>query len=150
MTSVALAPRNTTAVSFNRTLEHLLLNIPSPHSSLTEDIELCATLGLELVSELREVTEIKHVPQIQKLVQLTNYFTNMAALEFDTWHIEVSEDIVDEIELIILTHGNDLKELGLTNASVGTVLILLVVSGLLHPTLIAANRHEMAQLAQLY
>lgn len=133
MTSVTDIKRKTTPLSFNQNLEFKLFTLPIHHTSLTEDIELCALKGLELLSELEEVTEITHLPQIAQLVEITNEYGNMDNIHYRTWHIEIAEDVLDEIELIILSHGEDLKELGLKDVSCGGVLLLAVITGLFHP-----------------
>lgn len=149
MTGVETISRKTIEVPFSRELEYLLLQIPTRHASLTDDIEQCSLRGLQLVSELEDVVELPHTQQIRKLVEITNLYIGMDEEAFDSWNIAISENLVDELELLILTHGEELKELGLEKVSTGSVLTLTIVSGLFHEDFAEANQQVLAQLVQL-
>lgn len=133
MDAKVLTPRKTISIRFSRELEFRLLSTPLPHVSLSDDLEQCANKGLELLDELKDVREIKHQEQIKKLINESNTHHNMGSLPFKAWNISISEELLDEVELLILTHGEDLKNLGLRGVSVSSVIVLLIVTGLYHP-----------------
>lgn len=139
MTNIAKTKRKVVSLTFSRELEYKLLSIPTNHISLTHDVEACAVRGLELLKELEEVTELTHIPQIQMLIEQTNSCSAMQVKEFASWQLSISEDILDEVDLIILTHGPDLKDLGLNNTTVSQVLLLTIVAGLHHPEFTSAK-----------
>jgi hypothetical protein len=125
-----LVKRRTIAISFSKDFESLLLNAPMPHASLTDDLETAAKNGLLLLEDLEDVREIKHKDTLHELIIKTNQFSKITSEHFTKWHINVSEDLLDEVDLVILAHGDDLKELGLVPVNQGMILLLLAVSSL--------------------
>lgn len=123
-----LVERKTIAIIFSREFEALLLNFPSDHLSLTHDLELAAQAGVLSLEELEDAHDLKHVEAIKNLIAKTNGYLNMESEYFKQWSINISVDLLDEVDLLILTHGDDLKTLGLTQVSQGSVLVLLAVA----------------------
>lgn len=115
-------------LKFSIEFEALLLNSGLPHNSLREDLEMAARLGLEVLDELEDVEEIKYKNQLQEMIEKTRPYNKMTSQYFNHWKLEITEDLIDEIELMLLTHGEDLKQLGL-QADVSTSLLLLAVTG---------------------
>ncbi len=125
-----LVKRKAITMTFSREFESLLLRSKSDHISLTHDLEFQALIGLKILEELEDVHDLKHVDTIQKLLLQTNLYTVIDSTQFPHWHINVSEDLLDEVDLLLLTHGEDLKQLGLKNVSQGTVLVMLAVAAI--------------------
>jgi hypothetical protein len=133
MNSSMLAKRTTIPIRFSQELEYRLLKLNTPHLSLTHDLELAAYKGLELLEELEDVRDITHLAQIQKLIGETNRCRQAQSKEFQRWHIALSEDLLDEVDLLLITHGEDLTAIGLKELSRDSIIVLLVVAGLYHP-----------------
>ena len=122
--------RKTIAITFSQKFEELLLNYQAPHISLSHDLETAAQNGLSRLNELEDVRDLKRVERIKDLIEKTNQLSNMSSSYFTQWHLNISEDLLDEIELLILTHGEDLIALGLKDSMPGTVLVLLATAEL--------------------
>lgn len=123
-----LVKRRTIAITFSRDFEALLFNQDTDHISLTHDLEAAALAGLELLEELEDVTEIKHVAEIKELIAATNEYSKITSDYFTHWSLNIAEDLLDEADLLMLAHGEDLKELGLEALSQGTILVLLALA----------------------
>lgn len=130
-----LVKRKAIPITFSRDFESLLLNYPSDHISLTHDIELATERGLQLLEELEDAHDIKHTEAIKRLIEKANRYSVVDSAHFAQWHINVSEDLLDEVDLLLLTHGEDLQALGLTTVSQGSVIVLLSVAACTHFTL---------------
>lgn len=126
----ALVRRKTIPISFSREFESLLLNADTPHLSLTDDLEIAAKNGLLLLEDLEDVREINHKDTLHELIHKTNELSVVESEHFTTWHILMSEDLLDEVDLVILAHGDDLIELGLNRVDQGSLITLLAVSSL--------------------
>lgn len=131
MSVVADTKRRVVELTFSRDFESLLLNYPSSHESLTFDLELAIQRGLSLLSELEDVHDLQHVNTIKQLVVLSNNYSVMESGYFEHWKLPLSEDLLDEIDLLILAHGADLEELGLKRANEPMLVMLLAVAGCL-------------------
>lgn len=131
MNVVQLVNRETIALVFSREFESLLLNSKYDHISLSHDLEAAAEKGLQILEELEDVHDIRDVDVIKLLILATNNFLQIDSNHFKSWHIGISADLIDEIDLLILTHGEDLVQLGLKSSSLGSVLLLLSTSALL-------------------
>lgn len=120
--------RRTLPIAFSKAFESLLLNYPSSHQSLSHDLELAIERGLELFSELSSVSELEHTQDIRVLVALTNRHITTESKHFKTWYISLREDLIDEVDQIILTHGDDLNRLGL-DSTTGNTAVFLAIAG---------------------
>ena len=118
--------RKTIPITFSAQLESQLLNFPSNHESLTHDLEFHARRGLSLLEELEDVHDLKHIEAIKELVTKTNDYSQMTSEYFTSWHIAIDEVLLDELDLLKLTHGEDLQSLGLVDSSQGKLLIFAV------------------------
>ncbi len=125
-----LVARQAVPITFSKEFEALLLSQSTDHISLTHDLELQVIKGLEILEELEDVHDIKHVEIIRSLVQLTNKYLVIDSTHFKYWHINIAEDILDEVELLKLTHGEDLEALGLLPVTAGTIIVLLAITSL--------------------
>lgn len=130
MDTVTHLRRRTITIPFSREFESLLLNAETEHRSLTHDLETFVRRGLTQLEELEDVTEIKHTGAIQHLISITNQHCLPLSTRFRGWHISVVEDVLDEVDLLILAHGEDLKNLGLRAVNPGTILMLLALAAL--------------------
>lgn len=126
----ALVRRKTIPISFSQDFEALLLASSTAHVSLTHDLELAAQSGLQMLEDLEDVRDIQHIESLQTLIEKTKTFSQIESDYFKSWHIDISEDLLDEIDLLLLTHKEDLIELGLTDPSHGSILILLATAAL--------------------
>jgi hypothetical protein len=122
--------RKTIAVSFSRELESMLLQADTPHLSITDDLEIACAKGLELLSGLEEVKDLEHTKSLHEIIVDTNAYLHISSSFFKQWHIDISEDLLDEVDLILLTHKDELRESGLTVITRGSILILLAVAAL--------------------
>lgn len=120
--------RRVVPITFSRDFESMLLNSDLPHESLSKDIELAARRGLILLEELLDVTELKDVKRVASLVARTIPLSVTNSQYFPKWHLSIAEDLLDDIDLAVLTHGDDLKELGLNPVDQSKVLVLLAVA----------------------
>jgi hypothetical protein len=123
--------RRSAIVTFSQEFEHKLLSYPTDHSSLSDDLEFHVAHGLTLLPELQGVNDIKNQSAFKKLMELTNHHTKMEPDYFKAWTIDISEDLLDAIDLITLTHGKDLLQLGLKDTAVSTMLVLCATASLL-------------------
>ena len=121
--------RKLVELTFSRNFESLLLTYPSEHFSLTHDLEFALERGLNLLSELEDVRDIEHIELVKELIRHTNQLTVMDAVYFSNWKLHVSEDLLDEIDLLLLTHGSDLALLGLNKVNEAFMIVLLAVAG---------------------
>jgi len=121
--------RTVISIKFSKEFEALLLSQPMDHLSLTHDLEAAAYQGLSKLAELEDPHDLKHVEVIKKLISQTTNYSFMNGLYFSNWKIAVSDDLLDEIDLMALTHGADLMQLGLLDTTHGTLLVLLAVTG---------------------
>ncbi|MFO0971540.1 MAG: hypothetical protein U0520_04325 [Candidatus Saccharimonadales bacterium] len=122
--------RKVVELTFSRDFEALLLGHPTPHTSLTHDLELAIERGLQRLIELEDVRELQHQSLITHLVAQTNLYQAMESEYFDHWKIAVSEDLLDEVDLLLLSHGKDLVKLGLFAETTAATLLMLAVAGL--------------------
>jgi hypothetical protein len=122
--------RKVVELTFSRDFEALLLAHPTPHTSLTHDLELAIERGLERLTELEDVRELQHQTLISHLVTQTNRYRTMESDYFNHWKIALSEDLLDEVDLLFLSHSKDLVQLGLFAETTAAVLLLLAVAGL--------------------
>lgn len=132
MTSAVLVRRRPIRITFSQAFEALLLKQEAAHQSLTHDLEHAATIGLAKLQQIEDVTELDETAQLHRFIDEANTHSVMDAIHFQYWTISVSEDILDELELIKLTHGEDLLQLGLSDLSEGSLLVLAATAGL-HP-----------------
>lgn len=123
--------RRTIAISFSQAFETMLLNSRTAHTSLTHDLEALAYQGLKLLDDLEDVKEIIQVTRLRKLIPHANRHAQISSEYFTSWQITLSEDLLDEIDLLILMHGEDLKDLGLNNVSQGSIIVLLCTAALI-------------------
>lgn len=123
-------PRRTVALTFSPAFEQQLLNFPTAHASLTSDLEHHIRRGLSLLEELEDVNDLRHQAAFSTLVKLTNQNCQMQTPYFKDWYLEISEELLDAIDLMVLTHGEDLQSLGLTEMSPATMLILVATASL--------------------
>jgi|GEM_PF-3923244 len=121
--------RKLVELTFSRDFEAILLAYPTRHLSLTHDLELAVQRGLLALEELEDVHDLEHIDLIRDLIAQTNKLTVMDAVYFTHWKLTISEDILDEIDLLLLAHGNDLTGLGLKKTTEATLIILLAVAG---------------------
>jgi hypothetical protein len=122
--------RRTVPISFSRDLEALLLATNTEHISLTHDLELAAQKGVDMLADLEDVRDIKHTDSLQTLIDKTNIFSKTDSDYFKTWHIDIADDLLDEIDLVLLAHKEDLIDMGLENVTHGTLLVLLALAAL--------------------
>lgn len=130
MDSTLQVKRTVLYLTFSREFEALLLSYPTAHSSLTHDLELAVERGLERLIELEDVRELKHQALISYLISHTNRYSVMSSNHFEQWSIALREDLLDEVELMLLSHGKDLVELGLYAHTPSALILLLAVAGL--------------------
>lgn len=130
MYSQSLVKRKTIPISFSKEFESMLLHASTPHMSITDDLEIACARGLELLSDLEEVKDIKHTKSLHEIVADTNLYLQISSSFFKQWYINISEDLLDEIDLILLTHKDELRESGLKVLNQGSVVILLAVAAL--------------------
>ncbi len=130
MSVQVLVKRRTIPISFSRGLEALLLATDTEHLSLTHDLELAAQKGANMLADLEDVRDIKHTDSLQTLIDKTKVYSKTDSEYFKTWHLDISEDLIDEIDLLLLTHKEDLLEMGLEDATHGTLLVLLALAAL--------------------
>lgn len=116
-------------ITFSRDFESLLLQTTTKHLSLTHDLEYAAQRGLDRLQELEDVRDIEHIDYISQLISRTNQLSVMDSIYFTHWKVAISEDLLDEIDLLLLSHGYDLQELGLQNVTPATILVLLATAG---------------------
>lgn len=131
MNTVLITPtiiRKTIPITFSKEFEGLLLSYASKHTSLTEDLELHIQRGLKLLEELEDVHDLQHVDTLRALIATTNQYLKIDTPNFQTWFITIAEELVDEADLLLLTHGEDLAELGLETVNQGTILVLLATA----------------------
>lgn len=114
---------------FSRDFESLLLNSALEHESLSADIETAARSGMTLLEELLDVNELEHAEQIKTLIAKTVPLSISDNIYFPSWQISIAEDLLDDIDLALLTHGDDLRALGLNPLDQSKMLILLAVTG---------------------
>ena len=126
-----LVKRKPLTICFSKAFEGLLLSAELEHISLTHDLEEAAQKGLALLESLEDAHDIKDVTRLKELIARTNELTSMDGEYFPNWQINISEDLLDEVDLVILAHGEDLVELGLHDAAPGTVLVLLATATIL-------------------
>lgn len=107
-----------------------MLNSPARHESLSHDLEWAVQKGLKRLAEFEDVQDIEHVEKIKELIKQANLYAQISSSYFQQWYINVAEDLIDEVELLLLTHGDDLVELGLKDNSTGTLLVLLALAEL--------------------
>lgn len=123
--------RKTILITFSRDFEsHMLTSNFSRHESLSQDIELHARRALEKFAELEDVKELQHPLELKELIKKSNQLAVMESNYFTEWKLAIEEDLLDEIDLVILAHGEDLKQLGLADISQGGVLVLLTTMSL--------------------
>lgn len=122
--------RRTVPIPFSRDLEALLLTTSTEHLSLTHDLELAAQKGANMLADLEDVRDIKHTDSLQTLIDKTKVYGKTDSNYFKTWHIDIAEDLLDEIDLLLLTHKEDLLDMGLEDATHGTLLVLLALASL--------------------
>ena len=129
--SVSIAERTTVALTYSKSFELLVLSSPITHNTLTQDLEYHIARGLELLSELEDVSEIHHAEAFTQLVQLTNNYCVMDSPYFTCWHVAISSELLDALDLLVLLHGDDLLALGLKDTEQKTMLVLAVTASLL-------------------
>lgn len=122
--------RRTIPIAFSRDFESKLLNFCDAARSLSADLEAATRRGLEMLEELEDVHDLKHTETVQLLIALTNKYLQMDGQYFQSWHIAVAEDILDEIDLVKITHGEDLIKLGLEKIDQGSLVVLVATAGL--------------------
>lgn len=124
--------RRTTVMIFNGAFEQLLLNSDYSHSSLSADIEDSCRDGIQLLDELFDVTELKHRESIKQLIDYVQPMAQPQSIYFPHWFVNISEELLDQLDLIMMTHGHDLEELGLTPISTSKLILFLSTAGLLN------------------
>ena len=130
MNSTVQVKRQTIAMTFSQEFESLMLAYDSQHISLTHDLEFHITRGLELLAELEDVQDLQHKEVIQKLINDTNYYSIISSNYFKAWQIAIAEDLLDEVDLLQLAHGEDLAEMGLIDQKRGTLVLLIAIASL--------------------
>lgn len=128
MNAVELVPRTTIDITFSRQFESLLLAYPSAHYSLTTDLEIHLRRGLRLLEELEDVHDLKHLEVIKKLVRAANEHGQIGSDYFTSWKISIANDLLDEVDLLTLTHGEDLLALGLFEITQGAIVVFAVIA----------------------
>ena len=129
MNSVTVLKRKIISLTFSRDFESILLAYPSSHVSLTDDLERAVIRGLQILDELEDVRDLQHVQFLSHVIQKTNTLSKMDAVYFSEWKLPFAEEILDEVDLVLLTHDNDLRGLGLQNCNQSTLIILLAIAG---------------------
>ena len=122
--------RRAIPITFSREFEARLLALPTPHTSLTHDLESQVIKGSKLMEELENIHDIRHVDALKLLIAQTNEYLIISSPYFTQWSIHISEDVLDEIDLIIMTHGTDLSELGLRRVDQGSISVLLATAAI--------------------
>jgi hypothetical protein len=122
--------RRTIPMIFSREFEAMLITSDAPHISLTHDLEFAVSRGLEYLQELEDVLELQHLDRIKSLVASTNNYLHLTFVAFHSWYLQFSTDLIDEIDQIMLVHGEDLINLGLRKLDLNSVVILLANAGL--------------------
>lgn len=114
---------------FSRDFESMLLNADLQHISLSADIEQAATLGISRLNDLLDVHELSHLDQMKLLVKKTAPLCVSSNVYFAYWHVSIDEELLDEVDLAKLTHGDDLSEFGLQPIDQSKMLVLLAIAG---------------------
>ncbi len=128
---VALISRTTTPIAFSNSFEGLLFTQPETTMSLVADIETAAYAGLKKLAELEDVHDLQHVDAIRALVLRVNDYAKTESNYFDSWKLDIDKNLLEEVGIIDITHGEDLVQLGLNDRSHGTLIILLALAQLL-------------------
>ncbi len=53
----------------------------------------------------------------------------MESKYFESWQLSISNDLLDAVELVLMTHGAELSELGLVGISLSQLTMFLAVAG---------------------
>ena len=114
---------------FSRDFESMLLNAELRHDSLSADIEQAAKAGIVKLNDLLDVHELAHQDKIKLLVSKTAPLCVSSNVYFAYWHVSIDEELLDEVDLATLTHGDDLNEFGLKPIDQSKMLVLLAVAG---------------------
>ena len=130
MSVQVLVKRRTIPISFSQEFEALLLAGNTDHLSLTHDLETAAQNGLQMLEDLEDVRDLKHADSLQTLIEKSKDYSQIKSEYFKNWHIDISEDLLDEVDLMLLTHKEDLLEMGMQEPTHGNVLIILAVASL--------------------
>lgn len=121
--------RRVIPMTFSRDFESLLLGSELQHRSLSSDIEVSARNGIIALNEFFDVSELVHTTHIKELIVKTVPLSQTDNQFFPHWHISIAEDLLDEVDLMMLTHGDDIQSLGLDPICQSRILLLLSVSG---------------------
>lgn len=121
--------RRVIPMTFSREFESILLNSPLDHESLSSDIEQAAWNGMAILDELLEVAELTQTEKIKILIAQTVPYTIYENSQFSHWHLSICEELLDDIDLALLTHGDDLTSLGFGSLTQSKMLVFLAISG---------------------
>lgn len=124
-----LVPRRVVPMVFTRDFESMLLNTPLNHESLSADIEEAARIGMSTLNELFDVFELAHGKQIKQLVDRTIPLLKSPDTYFTHWQLSIAEDLLDEVDLVLLTHGEEIQSFGLTPLDQSRILVMFAVTG---------------------
>lgn len=117
-------------ITFSRDFESLLLAQDTKHLSLTDDLEWAVRQGLYKLEEFEDVRDLTNTVRLSKYIDQANKYSKITSNYFKYWVISISEEILDELELIKLTHGDELLKLGLSDLNIGSILVLTATAGL--------------------
>lgn len=132
MNSMHTVRRVAVRTTFSQDLEALLLQLPTKHASLSHDLESAATIGLDTLEDIkiRDLSDTEN-QALKQLIDRTNKHLQMNTLHFKHWTIMISEEVLQALELLRLTKGDDFTSLGLRDNSIGSLLVLAATAGLL-------------------